>query len=48
VLSKDWAGFYQGMAPHERVRILLSILGAARTIELPYDDIEKMQRRHRR
>ena len=31
-------GFYQGQAPRDRIRILLTILGAARTIELPSDD----------
>ena len=39
---------YQGMAPHERVRVLLTILGAIRTIELPSDDVERPQRRARR
>jgi transcription antitermination factor NusG len=38
-------GLYQGQAPHERVRVLLSLLGAPRVIELAADDVRRIGRR---
>lgn len=42
------SGLYQRQASHERVKILLSLLGASRMVELPSDDVERPQRRARR
>jgi hypothetical protein len=33
-------GLYEGQRPHERVLVLLAVLGAARRVELGADDIE--------
>lgn len=38
---------YRGMAPHERVRVLLRILNAPREILLSSDSIEPLQPRGR-
>jgi transcriptional antiterminator RfaH len=32
-------GLYQGMRPHERVLVLLAVLGSQQRVELPKDDI---------
>jgi transcription antitermination factor NusG len=42
------SGLYQGQAPHERVKILLSLLGASRTVELAAEDVERTRKRGRR
>ncbi len=38
-------GLYDGMVPRDRIKILLTILGAARTVELPFDDVERARKR---
>jgi transcriptional antiterminator RfaH len=35
-------GLYQGMRPHERVEVLLAILGGAQRVELPRGDVEAL------
>jgi transcription antitermination factor NusG len=45
---QELSGLYQGQSAHERVKILLTLLGASRVVELPSDDVEKPQRRARR
>lgn len=38
-------GLYDDMVPCDRIKILLTILGAARTVELPFDDVERARKR---
>lgn len=37
---RDQLGLYAGQAPHERVAVLLTLLGSPRRIELPEDAVE--------
>jgi transcription antitermination factor NusG len=39
-IFRDQLALYQGQAPHERIAILLTLLGSPRRIELPRDAIE--------
>ena len=38
-------GLYDGMVPRDRIKILLTILGAPRTVKLPFDDVERARKR---
>ena len=38
-------GLYAGQRPHERVEVLLQILGGERTVELAQSDVRKLSRR---
>ena len=42
-LLSGLAGLYAGQAPHERVLILLSLLGAARRVMLRAGDVEAVR-----
>lgn len=39
---REQLALYQGQAPHERVAVLLSLLGGQRRITVPKDDVEPM------
>ena len=39
-------GLYAGMRPHERVLVLLALLGGQQRVELPKDDVEPGENCH--
>jgi transcriptional antiterminator RfaH len=39
----DHVGLYQGMRPHERIEVLLAILGSQQRVELPQGSVEPMR-----